>query len=204
MEDNNKLLFKKNKFSSKVSARKYFKEIRKTNNLFTNSLIIDQVKDYIKHLEAKKGLDKYIGIYWPLEGETDLRPLKKYVNSKLALPACTEKGKITYHEWTNDPLEKDIYGIPSPLSQPTLKASEIKLLIVPAIAIDRMGTRLGYGSGSFDRLREKTIWKAIEALVVIPNKCISSFLLPKDDWDIPFNGWINEKEIYKIKTVDNK
>ena len=83
-----------------------------------------------------------------------------------------------------------------------LEASEIRLLIVPGIAIDRMGTRLGYGSGCFDRLREKASWKAIEALVVIPSQCISSFLLPKDDWDIPFNGWINEKEIFQIKDLD--
>ena len=102
----------------------------------------------------------------------------------------------------NDPLEKDIYGIPSPLSQPPLEAKEMSLLIVPALSIDSNGTRLGYGSGCFDRLRVKEKWKALEALVVIPSKCISSSLLPTDEWDIPFHGWINEQEIFQIKDFD--
>ena len=62
-----------------------------------------------------------------------------------------------------------------------------------------MGTRLGYGSGCFDRLRGQKRWKEINALAVVPSKCISKSLLPKDEWDIAFDGWINEKEIFKIK-----
>ena len=47
-------------------------------------------------------------------------------------------------------------------------------------------------------------WKAINALVVVPTKCISKNLLPRDKWDIAFDGWINEKEIFQIKDLDNQ
>ena len=119
------------------------------------------------------------------------------------MPSCSVKGEISYHRWANDPLEKDIYGIPAPLSQPPLQASELNLLIVPALSIDKLGTRLGYGSGCFDRLRVKSGWREIKALAVLPSKCISTSSLPRDKWDIPFNGWINEKEIFQIHDLNN-
>jgi len=202
MKNQDKLYFHNYSFSSKKMARNHFKEIRKSNLLYTESLIIKKVKEYIRKIEKKNGIGKTVGIYWPLEGEVDLRGLKESLNSALALPACTTKGEISYRKWTTDPLEKDIYGIPSPLSQPPIEAKEMSLLIVPALAIDRLGTRLGYGSGCFDRLRAKDKWKTVQAFAVVPSKCITSSLLPRDEWDIPFDGWINEKEIFQIKDFD--
>ena len=84
------------------------------------------------------------------------------------------------------------------MTEPALKPNQIRLLLVPALAIDHNGTRLGYGGGCFDRLRSNPSWKEIEALAVLPSVCISSSLLPEEKWDIPFDGWINEKEVFKI------
>ncbi len=204
MKDKNKLLSKSKQFNSKNKARIHFKKIRKSSLLNTEEAILERVIEHIKSIDREEDIEKAIGIYWPLQGEVDLRNLKESLSYSFALPACNTKGEISYHRWTNDTLEKDIYGIPAPLSQPPLKAEEISLLIVPALAIDHMGTRLGYGSGCFDRLREKPRWKEIEALAVVPSQCISRFLLPKDSWDVPFHGWINEKEIFQIKDFDNQ
>ena len=74
--------------------------------------------------------------------------------------------------------------------------------MVPALAIDYKGTRLGYGGGCFDKLRADSNWRAIKALAIIPNDCLTKFSLPKDEWDIPFDGWINEKEIFQIHKAD--
>ena len=108
------------------------------------------------------------------------------------------KGEITYHKWTDKPLVKDSFGIPAPLSEPPLNPRQIKLLMVPAIAIDHAGIRLGYGGGSFDRLRKNKEWNSIKALAIVPNECITKDLLPKDYWDIPFDGWIDDRETFHI------
>ncbi len=204
MKNKNNSNSKINQSKEKELARIYFKEIRKASLLETENLIFERVKEYIISLEKKEVLEKIIGIYWPLDGEVDLRNLKKTLRSKLALPACNVSGEISYHKWTDDTLEKDFFGIPAPLSQPPLEANEISLIIAPAIAIDQMGTRLGYGRGCFDRLRSKRRWKAIKSLAIVPSKCISNSLLPKDKWDIPFDGWINEKEIFQFHDLDNQ
>ena len=66
------------------------------------------------------------------------------------------------------------------------------LLLVPALAIDRTGIRLGYGGGYYDRLRADPTWASVPAWVVLPSACISSEPLPRDAWDVPFTGWITE------------
>ncbi len=187
-----------NQSKNKKAARITFNKLRQEHLIHSEAHIVNQVKLYLKEFYNKNKLKTLIGIYWPLNGEVDLRPLKESIKQPFALPACNGKGELTYHRWTNKLLRKDSYGIPAPLLEPPLKPSEISLLMVPALAIDRKGTRLGYGGGCFDRLRKKSCWKEVKALAIVPNICISKTLLPKDDWDIPFDGWINEKETFQI------
>ena len=190
------------KSQEKKKARIKFKKIRERELILNEKLIVLQVRKFLDNLLKEKTLEQLIGIYWPIAGEVDLRSLIEYKGISLALPAGDSQGKLTYHKWTKKPLIKDSFGIPAPLSEPPLEACEIQLIMVPALAIDTKGIRLGYGAGSFDQLRSKSDWKGVKALAIVPNACITSYSLPKDYWDIPFDGWINEKETYHIKSLD--
>ena len=119
MKKTGKSISKFNQFIEKKIAREYFKEIRKSSLLYSEEIIIQRVEKYIKRFKEKTDSKKLIGIYWPIDGEVDLRSLKKSSELALALPACTKSSEISYHRWTDDPLEKDIYGIPAPLGQLT-------------------------------------------------------------------------------------
>ena len=70
---------------------------------------------------------------------------------------------------------------------------------MPALAIDQEGYRLGYGGGYFDRLRQNKEWRSIPSFIIISQNCISESPLPRNSWDIPFNGWINENGLHQIK-----
>ena len=110
----------------------------------------------------------FLGLYWPLTGEVDLRKLKLTLNLPVALPATLKEGVMSYHEWGMRPLSKDLYGIPSPINEPAIKHKDISILLVPALAIDHHGYRLGYGGGYFDRLRSDSNWRSIPSLVILP------------------------------------
>ena len=181
----------------KKDLRLKFKEVRKNKLPKVESIIINKVIEFLEiEINSK---NKFIGIYWPLKGEVDLRVLKsKNIGIPLALPASDEFGNLSYHPWGINPLGKDFHGIPSPINERVLNPSEIFLLLVPAIAIDQNGYRLGYGGGFFDRLRSNYLWREIQALAILPNACISNTSLPKDKWDIPFDGWINEKGVFRL------
>ena len=182
--------------------RKEYNLIRSSNT----SLIHQKIRSNIKialNILLKENTEnaKYIGIYWPLKGEIDIRFLKHFNNQKVALPSSSKKSGLNYHPWSKRKLKLDQNNIPSPLEEKKLCPADISLLLVPAIAIDLEGYRLGYGGGYFDRLRKKNIWRAIPSFVVASQDCVSENPLPRDSWDIPFNGWISENGLHKIETT---
>ena len=186
----------------KRELRIKFKKLREKELPKCNDLII---KEILKLLDSNLNIhNNFIGIYWPLSGEIDLRILKeKKPEISIALPSTNSKGNINYHPWKTKPLKKDFHGIPAPIDEPKLSPNQLSLLLVPAIAIDKNGYRLGYGGGFFDRLRKDASWRSINSLVVIQNVCVSVEPLPRDPWDIPFDGWINEKGLFKIQTKED-
>ena len=188
--------------SIKEIKRKEYNLIRNSNSSFTHEKIKLNVKLALNILLNKYHIEgKYIGIYWPLKGEVDIRFIKDINNQKTALPSSCKIEGINYHHWSNNQLKLDSNGIPSPTGKDYLKPSDISILFVPAIAIDQEGYRLGYGGGYFDRLRQKDLWLSIPSFVIISNNCISKKALPRDKWDLPFSGWISEKGLHQIEAT---
>tara|TARA_Y100001968_G_C19172210_1_gene626209 strand:+ start:66 stop:656 length:591 start_codon:yes stop_codon:yes gene_type:complete len=188
-------------YNPKLLAREKFIEIREKELKKNQSKIFLQVEKFIrKYIEAYPLKKKqYIGIYWPLKGEVDLRDLKNSFDIQFLLPCCKNKGQIEYKKWSGKNLQNDYCGIPSPLNEKTISPDEISVLFLPALAIDLNGNRLGYGGGYYDRLRKNSTWRSIITFVVLPEKCVSLTPLPCDPWDIPFESWITEKGPSKIK-----
>tara|TARA_Y100001968_G_scaffold316836_1_gene345149 strand:+ start:1707 stop:2312 length:606 start_codon:yes stop_codon:yes gene_type:complete len=190
----NHLLTNKKKLRNKSNERIKYSEIREASLIKNQILILEKVNSFIQnYLNNKQKNEQSIGIYWPLKGEVDLRKIKSSSYSKIALPGCSHNKKINYYPWLNKSLQKDIHGIPAPLNERKLEAKEISILFVPALAIDTTGIRLGYGGGYFDSLRKDKVWRSIPSFVVIPKSCVSRIPLPRDPWDIPFDGWITEE-----------
>ncbi len=186
----------------KQLKRKQYNLIRNSNSSLINEKIKLNVKSTLNGLLNKYHDDgKFIGIYWPLKGEVDIRFIKEINNQKVALPSSSKIKGISYHHWSNNQLEIDSNGIPSPTQEKAIKPNDISILFVPAIAIDQEGFRLGYGGGYYDRLRQRDLWFSIPSFVVISNNCISKHLLPRDKWDVPFNGWISETGLHQIEVT---
>lgn len=146
--------------------------------------------------------EQRLGLYWPLPGEADLRPLadQPELIERLALPRV-EGGALRYRAWrSGDPLSHDDTRIPAPVQGPDLPAAALGLLLAPALAADRRGIRLGYGGGWFDRLRCDPLWGAVPALAVLPAGCVVDEL-PCDSWDLPFNGWLDEQGLHWLHPV---
>jgi len=188
--------------SEKQIKRKEYKLIRNSNSSLIHEKIKMSVKSTLNILLNKYHVEgKYIGIYWPLKGEVDIRFIKDINNQKVALPSSSKTRGISYQHWSNNPLEIDSNNIPAPISKNAINPNDISILFVPAIAIDQEGYRLGYGGGYFDRLRQRDLWFSIPSFVVISNNCISKKPLPRNSWDVPFNGWISEKGLHQIEST---
>ena len=144
--------------------------------------------------------DRRLGLYGPIGAEPDLRPLAAVacLADRLALPAVAAgPERLLYRAWRlGEPLEADACAIPAPLG-PDLRPPNLGLLLVPALALDRQGIRLGSGGGWYDRLRADPAWRALPALAVLPSACLVD-RLPADPWDIPFDGWLDEEGLHPL------
>jgi 5-formyltetrahydrofolate cyclo-ligase len=135
--------------------------------------------------------------------EPDLLPLAALLSDRLALPAIRpwsgapaagvkEEQRLVYLPWSpGQELANDACGIPAPVEGSPLEAGELGLLLVPALAVDGAGLRLGSGGGWYDRLRGDAAWGAVPALAVLPAACVA-LSLPRDPWDVAFDGWLDE------------
>jgi 5-formyltetrahydrofolate cyclo-ligase len=96
---------------------------------------------------------KVVGAYFAFGSEvkTDLIIERaRMLGKKIALPSV-EEDKITFYELSSSKyLIRGRFGIMEPV--PYKRVSKIDLLVVPGIAFDKKGYRLGYGKGYYDRL----------------------------------------------------
>lgn len=92
-----------------------------------------------------------VGAYWPIGTELDVRPLLQELYRKgvpCALPCMTSQG-LGFRLWT--PVTQLIKGHFS-FYEPQDSHSVIPdLVLVPLLAFDKYGHRLGYGQGHYDR-----------------------------------------------------
>ena len=173
--------------------RKKFKNLREKSSPLDRKKVEMNVRIYIESVIKKSKKINYIGIYWPIKNEVDLRSLNDNYSS--ALPRCDKNKKLLFCKWDGTQLTKDSEGILSPDSSLKLSYRQISMIFTPCLAVDKNLTRLGYGGGYFDRLREDINWRAIPCIGVLTSNCVSNHSLIRADWDIPLSGFITEKEI---------
>jgi 5-formyltetrahydrofolate cyclo-ligase len=124
---------------------------------------------------ARQGLDflqppngSIVSGFSPIADEFRIWPLLRRLGAggfALALPAMQGKGKpLLFRAWASgDAMDKGVWGIAEPKADKP--AVEPDILIVPLLAFDRQGWRLGYGGGYYDRtLKALRARKAIVAV----------------------------------------
>jgi 5-formyltetrahydrofolate cyclo-ligase len=95
-----------------------------------------------------------VASYWPVRDEADPRALADALAAKghaIALPRIHRPDDVLeFHLWrADDALSPNRHGIHEPLPQGGTVVPQI--LLVPVLAFDADGARLGYGGGYYDR-----------------------------------------------------
>jgi 5-formyltetrahydrofolate cyclo-ligase len=106
--------------------------------------------------------------FWSFGSEVDTRPLLEALAARgvtIVLPRI-EDGQLQPRTWApGEPLEETWFGASEPVEGGAVDAASIDVVAVPGVAFDRLGGRLGYGGGFYDRfllrLRDDALRAAI-------------------------------------------
>jgi 5-formyltetrahydrofolate cyclo-ligase len=147
---------------------------------------------------------KTVLAYFSIRQEPDLSPLFKLPKT-WGFPRCVGQ-ELVWHQWSAEgewALQSGAFGIQEPLPDaPTLQPEQIDLMLIPSVACDRQGYRLGYGGGFYDRLLAEPQWAKIPAIGVT-FEFAHLEKLPVDDWDQTLTGICTEAGLFLVADRTN-
>lgn len=141
-------------------------------------------------------------LYYPRADEVDIRPLITAALSagkRVALPRCKNAGQMDFHFIES---EKDLvpgtFGLTEPKESCPIfdfeKEGKGVLMVVPGLAFDCEGYRLGYGKGYYDRYLEN---RKITCAGLVYADFVTQHL-PRGRFDLPVHFIVTEKGVALI------
>jgi 5-formyltetrahydrofolate cyclo-ligase len=137
----------------------------------------------------------------------DPRPLMDYLCSMgktLYLPVLVNfsERKLWFSAYTpGDPLVRNRFGIPEPkrVHDRRIRTVALDLVLLPLVAFDTMGHRLGMGGGyydhSFEFINLRVHWRK-PRLVGLAYEFQRVPLIEPEPWDIPLDAIATEQGVY--------
>jgi 5-formyltetrahydrofolate cyclo-ligase len=144
--------------ADKQRLRAAARKIRATaQSADSESLAAEQVATHFMamfSMHVTSGSGAVVAGYWPLGSEMDVRPLMLRLAAagvEIALPVTRAADRpLEFRRWRpGDVLEMGAHGVSQP--KPDAPAVIPTVLLVPLLAFDTAGWRLGYGAGYYDR-----------------------------------------------------
>ena len=135
--------------------------------------------------------------YYPIGSEPDIRPALEQAlrqGKALYLPMCNpDTREMTFHSVNSlNDLKPGAHGIPEPKEDNCqLSTVNCQLCLVPGVAFDREGFRLGYGGGYYDRFLARH--EGLRTLGVCYGRLLRASL-PRDAMDIAVMRVLTEGE----------
>lgn len=133
--------------------------------------------------------------YFPIRSEADVGPLLESLSHRghaCALPRVPgAEQPLTFHHWVpGSPTASGPFGTRVPLPDARVVVPDI--VLVPLLAFDLVGTRLGYGGGFYDRTLAKLRKDGPCLAVGIAFGAQERDLLPRDPYDETLDWVVTE------------
>ena len=192
--------------TEKNHLRKQYKQIRQ-------QLTIETVQNNSNAIAAQLFASTFwkesrtVMLYLSFQNEvmTDLIYQKGWQEGKtMLIPICSpENGIMTMSKLSSfHDLTLNRYGIRElPLTlQQIITPDQIDLCLIPGIAFDRQGTRLGFGSGYYDRYLAQ-VSPQVPRIALAHSCQIYDGTLPMDQYDLPMQYMLTELGLEPIPGV---
>lgn len=139
-----------------------------------------------------------IHCYLPMRSEVDLRPLirdalerGKRVAVPVVVPQAAELAQAWLESLEAEALTPGGFGTMQPRNLRPSAPNDWDMIVVPLLAFDRRGHRLGYGKGHYDRLLAAVTATTVGAAFAAQEVAA----LPAEPHDIPLDWIVTEREM---------
>ncbi len=184
---------------NKAALRRLFDQKRKALSLEAQKQKSRQLLQWLPQIPAFVTA-KHIAMYWPMGAELSPLPLltqAQHQNKHCYLPVLRPGSEVlTFVAYqAMDPLMKHPLGFLEPAlsEKPILAAKDLDLIILPLLAFDDYGQRLGRGAGHYDRTLHEISDSKKPYLLGLGYACQHIDRLPTDPWDYRVDGVLTEE-----------
>ena len=189
------------------NIRQHFRQLRRNLTATEQKQHAQQVKHWI-HQTLSRKKNKRVAAYLATQGEISVNAwITEAAGHHIYLPKLYEH---TQPELRFAPLNTTTrwsynrFSIAEPDNHwgDTLHARQLDYILLPLVAFDRHGRRMGMGGGYYDRTlafrNRRTAWLSPK-LIGIAHSLQEHEGLPENPWDVRLDMIITEKEIIHAK-----
>lgn len=180
---------------SKAALRRTAREVRaRAQNAAASERACDRL---VEVLTPQKGA--VIAGYMPIGSEIDPRPAMVALSAaqEMAVPVVVAKdAPLRFDRWAaNAPMVEGAFGVQVPqMSEPVVP----QVVIVPMLAFDRRGHRLGYGGGFYDRTLAQLRGQGEVLAVGFAYRAQELDDLIVEPWDALLDVIVTEREVLRF------
>ena len=175
------------------------KELRKEIRARKRDIPVDELREMSRLLCKRLLANERLGnastvmMYYPLGDEVDVTPVIERLaeNGKtVVLPQVTGEAEMVLRRYTGKAdLQEGAFGIMEPCGEIFSDYETIDVAIIPGMAFDRRGNRLGRGKGYYDRFLPLLPTRVYKIGVCFPFQLLD--FIPMEEHDISMDTVIN-------------
>lgn len=172
---------------AKALVRKLIKERKQQLSKDEQICLSERIVQHIEQCEAFRTAHSVL-CYWPLADEVQIEPLiENYWQTKQFYLPVVRGDEIEIRLFRGrDHMQSGAFGIMEPVGE--AYGGVVDLVIVPGLAFDLQGHRLGRGRGYYDRFLPST--RARKIGVAFRLQIVEA--VPADEWDVVMDEVITE------------
>lgn len=170
------------------------KEIRALKRQLTLDEKIRRSEPIMRKVEALPEFQRARTVltYWSMDDEVQTHAfVDRWFRTKNLLLPCVDGDTLRLRQYTGRECLRagEQFGIGEPTGPEFTDLDAIEMIIVPGVAFDRAGNRMGRGRGFYDRLLKSTA-HALKVGVAFDFQVIGE--VPTEPFDVPMDRVISE------------
>jgi 5-formyltetrahydrofolate cyclo-ligase len=193
------------RFKVKAELRKRLRGVRRTAPI---EACAERSAKIVAALESQPALiaAKSVALFWPIteRHEVDLRALDASLRARgvrVAYPSVDRETGVMELHFVADPAALAEAGngfAEPPPDAPIAGPAELDVIVVPAIAFDPCGYRIGYGAGYYDRALPRFLAAhAVTLGVAYDWQLVAE--VPKTDNDVPVDWVVTDLQVIEAR-----